>query len=300
MADKKTTLDKLQQKSTFGVVSTVLLSIYAFLLIFPLCWALMTALKGRIDFRTNPLGFPIVWHFENFTTAFTKTFIVVDSRVFGPRHAAYMPEMFLWSLVYAFGSTIVNVMSRCCCAYIMAKYKKYWLPALMHNVIIVLLIVPDVGNLGSSLLIYKALGIYDNLIMWLLFACGYTGSNTLIMYASFRGVSWGYAEAALIDGASNYTIMFRIMIPMIKPVILGLMLLSFKGFWNDYSAPMIYLPSYPVVAYGLFKFQNSGDNAVSVPVQMAASVMVATPIVLMYIIFRDRLVGNMSIGGIKG
>ncbi len=298
MAEKKTSLEKLQQKSVFGIISTVLLAIYAFLLIFPLCWALMTAMKERIDFRLNPLGFPAVWHPENFLTAFQKAFIVVSTET--GQHTAYLPEMFMWSIIYAFGTTIINVMSRCCTAYIMAKYKKYWLPALMHNVIVVLLIVPDVGNLGSSLLVYKAVGIYDNLPMWFLFACGFTGSNTLIMYASFRGVSWGYAEAALIDGANNYTIMFRIMIPMIKPVILGLMLLAFKGFWNDYSAPMVYLPSYPVVAYGLYRFQRSGDNAVSVPVQMAASVMVAAPIVLMYIIFRDQLVGNMSIGGIKG
>ena len=300
MAEKMTSLDKQSQKSIFGIVSTVLLSIYAILLIFPLCWALMTAMKERLDFIFNPIGLPSEWHPENFITAFEKAFIVVDSEKWGGRHTAYLPEMFMWSVIYAFCTTIVNVMSRCCTAYIMAKYKKYWLPALMHNVIIVLLIVPDVGNLGSSLIIYRAVGIYDSLPMWLLFACGFTGSNTLIMYASFRGVSWGYAEAALIDGANNYTIMFRIMIPMIRPVILGLMLLAFKGFWNDYSAPMIYLPSYPVVAYGLFKFQNSGDNAVSIPVQMAASVMVATPIVLMYIIFRDQLVGNMSIGGIKG
>lgn len=299
MAEKKTTLDKLSQKSVFGIVSTALLAVYAFLLIFPLCWALVTAMKERLDFRANPMGLPAVWYPENFLIAFQKAFVIVDTEKWG-RHAAYLPEMFLWSLIFAIGTTIVNVGSRCCTAYIMAKYKKYWLPALMHNVIIVLLIVPDVGNLGSSLLIYRAVGIYDNMAMWMLFACGFTGSNTLIMYASFRGVSWGYAEAALIDGANNYTIMFRIMIPMIKPVILGLMLLQFKAWWNDYSAPMIYLPSYPVVAYGLFKFQNSNDNAVSIPVQMAASVMVATPIVLLYIIFRDQLVGNMSIGGIKG
>ncbi len=299
MAEKKTTLDKLSQKSVFGIVSTVLLAIYAFLLIFPLCWALMTAMKERLDFRANPMSLPAAWYPENFLIAFQKAFVVVDTEKWG-RHAAYLPEMFMWSLLFAIGTTIFNVGSRCCTAYIMAKYKKYWLPALMHNVIIVLLIVPDIGNLGSSLLIYRAVGIYDNLPMWFLFACGFTGSNTLIMYASFRGVSWGYAEAALIDGANNYTIMFRIMIPMIRPVILGLMLLQFKAWWNDYQSPMIYLPSYPVVAYGLFKFQSSNDNAVSIPVQMAASVMVATPIILLYIIFRDQLVGNMSIGGIKG
>lgn len=302
MAQKITTLDKQSQRSVFGIVSTSLLSLYAITLILPLCWAFMSAMKTDLDFLFNPLGFPTAkagWHPENFITAFQKAFIVVY-RADGSQHVAYLPEMFMWSFVFAVGTTLFNEVSRCCCAYIMAKYRKYWLPRLMHDVIIVLMVIPLVGSLGSSLIIYKAVGIYDNMIMWFLFAMGFSGSNALIYYASFRGVSWGYAEAAYIDGANNYTVMFRIMMPMIRPIMMAHMLLTFKAFWNDYSTPMVYLPSFPVVAYGLFKFQNSGDNAVTIPVQMAASTMVAMPILIMYIAFRNQLVGNMSIGGLKG
>lgn len=301
--ERITSLDKQLQKSAFGIVATVLIAIYSIALVVPLLWALMTAMKDKLDFIFNPIGLPdpaFGWHPENFITAFEKAFIVVYDSKTGAQRVAYLPEMFMWAFVFATGTTIVNEVSRCCCAYIMAKYRKYWLPRLMHNTIIVLMVIPLMGSLGSSLIIYKAVGIYDNMIMWFLFAFGFTGGNALIYYASFRGVSWGYAEAAFIDGANNYTVMFKIMMPMIRPIFLAHMLLTFKAFWNDYSTPMIYLPSYPTVAYGLFKFKNSGDNAVTIPVQMAASVMVAAPIIAMYITFRHQLIGSMSIGGLKG
>ena len=81
------------------------------------------------------------------------------------------------------------------------------------------------------------------------------------------------------------------------------MLLYFVGFWNDYNAPLLYFPSYPTLAYGLY-YITSGpgayETAISIPpMRLAASMILFVPIVIVFVIFRDRIIGNVTIGGVK-
>ena len=118
-------------------------------------------------------------------------------------------------------------------------------------------------------------------------------------YAAFKGVSSGYMEAARIDGANEYTIFFRIMLPLIKGTFLALFLLDFIGMWNNYKLSLEYLPSYPVVAYGLFRMKTMrvADN---IPIQLAGCSLVIFPTLVLFIIFKEKLIGSLSIGGLKG
>ena len=74
------------------------------------------------------------------------------------------------------------------------------------------------------------------------------------------------SEAAQIEGAGNYTVMFRIVFPMISKIFTTLCLIEFITLWNDYTYPLLYLNSYPTLAYGIFYlvFQN---QAAALPVQ---------------------------------
>lgn len=290
---------KSEKKTVFGIVATTLILTYAMTLIIPLVWALLSSVKGRFDFFDNPLGIPETWKFSNFTAAFEEIHVEITTKQ-GIR-PVYLIEMFWWSIAFAVGSMIVMQLSRCCCAYVCAKFSKYWLPRIIYSVVIIVMILPIVGSLSSSMQVYRALGIYDNMLMWFVASVGFTGSYFLIYYASFKNISWEYAEAAFIDGAGHFTVLFKIMMPMIKTTMFGLMLLEFIGLWNDYSTVMIWLPSYPNIAYGLYRFQFSNSNsASSVPVQLAGCMLVMLPILIIYIIFKDKLIGNLSIGGLKG
>ena len=78
-------------------------------------------------------------------------------------------------------------------------------------------------------------------------------------------------------------------------------LLSFITYWNDYTTAMIFLPNMPTIAYGLQYFTSSSLNEAStLPVKIAACTMVIIPIFIVFVIFKDKLIGNMAVGGIKG
>ena len=73
------------------------------------------------------------------------------------------------------------------------------------------------------------------------------------------------------------------------------------GIWNDWQTSMIYLPSFPMAAYGLYAFQFSNVNAVSgTNYLMAACALVVLPILLLFIAFRNKLMGAVAVGGLKG
>ena len=80
--------------------------------------------------------------------------------------------------------------------------------------------------------------------------------------------------------------------------------LNFINFWNDYQTPMLYMPSKPTIAYGLYDLYNGqgaqrNDVATDV-VKLTLASVVMLPIVTVFILLKDKLVGNLTVGGIKG
>jgi ABC-type glycerol-3-phosphate transport system permease component len=127
------------------------------------------------------------------------------------------------------------------------------------------------------------------------------GLYYLLFHAAFKNLSWGYAEAAEIDGASEWTIMVKIMFPLVASTFGVIMLLFFISYWNDYMTPLLYLPSYPTIAVGLYKFYSApGQQTGLIPMQLTGCMLVMVPILIIFIIFRNKIMSNVAIGGLKG
>ena len=86
-----------------------------------------------------------------------------------------------------------------------------------------------------------------------------------------------------------------------RNTIAAVFILCFVTCWNEYTTPMLFLPSFPTVSYGLYKFQFSTDQqTVTVPLQMTACIIVIIPIFVMFMFFKNKMMGNITVGGIKG
>ena len=165
------------------------------------------------------------------------------------------------------------------------------------------MIIPIVGSLPAEITLSKTLGLYNHIYgMWIMKA-NFLGMYFLIFLAAFNSISMTYTEAAKIDGANNMSIMLKIIFPLVKNVIFTIILINFITYWKDYQTPMIYLNAYPTVTYGLFRVifdSSSSAGMVSVPIRMTASIIVVMPLIIIFIIFQKRLLGNLTMGGIKG
>lgn len=283
-----------------GILKWVLLAlliVYVTTLALPLVWALMTCFKTGSDYGyyENVIGFPSSFTFGNFATAWVNGNAGAD--INGMLLYFTIPQQFLNSLLYACGCMVTATFIPCITAYAVARYK-YKFGRVVYTIVIVAMILPIVGSLPSEIQMTRALGLFDTFWgLWILKA-NFLGIYFLVFYAQFKMLPYDYTEAAKIDGASNPRIMFSIILPLAKGTIFTVMLLTFVQFWNDYQIPMVYLPSHPVVAYGMYQFTLKPYS--EVPVQVAYMLIVAAPILAVFIAFHKRLMTNLTVGGIKG
>jgi raffinose/stachyose/melibiose transport system permease protein/N-acetylglucosamine transport system permease protein len=161
------------------------------------------------------------------------------------------------------------------------------------------MVIPIVGATPSSIQMMERLHLMDTLIGLWLRSLTFTGTSYLIFYAAFKMLPWAYAESAFIDGASHVTVMFRIMLPLVLNTIGVMFLITFVGLWNDYQTPMIYWNDYPTISVGLFGFMLDPTHS-SVPLKIGCCMVTVVPILLLFLLMRKKMMGNLTIGGLKG
>ena len=149
------------------------------------------------------------------------------------------------------------------------------------------------------------LNLYSSHLGMLIMRANMNGMYFLVFYAFFEGLPDSYMEAAEIDGAGQFSIFTKIVIPLGIKMVLTVTLLLFVQNWNDYSINFIYMPTVPTMSYVLYKLVH--DNAFfsqvadkTVPTKFAACFILVAPIIILFIIFKDKMMGNISAGGLKG
>lgn len=294
-----------QKPSVLDIISKILLTamwvvlvVYCIsLLVLPI-WMLITSVKDPIEYASNTFGLPDSFNFDNYVSVFNKLKISIDD------FTTYnMFHMLGFSLLYSLGSSFVNVFCTTCMAYILSKYK-FFGRDFIYNLGIIIMIVPIIGALPSAMLVKKQLGVYDNMLMHIITspATCFSGMNFLLLYGAFKSLPWDYAEAVFIDGGNDYTAFFKMYLPMVLPTDMVIFVLSFLGSWNDYQTFMIWLPSTPNLAYGLYMFQGISRKlykASTVEI-MAGFSLVIIPTVILYISSQKLILSKFTVGGLKG
>lgn len=315
----------------FDTVLAVIISLFTLFLLFMLLWGFMTSLKSKNDFEQNgPISWPLIdwnnWdnplasnyeflHFKNYGLIF-KNFVfeqLNSSWYVGDNLVTHSAEnvnflTMLWNtLVYAGVGGLIFSLMPAITAYLTCKYH-YKLSAIINVVFTLILSIPIVGALPSELTWLRQLGIYDSL--WGNFLRYFSGAGMyyFVYFAFFKSMSDAYREAASIDGASDFTIMFRIYFPMAIKTIGTVFLIQFIALWNDWQNAMLYLPTHPTLARAVYEMSlgksdiGTGTEKFllqAAPLKITASMILALPITIIFVVFRNKLMGNVSVGGLK-
>ena len=288
---------KYIKMDAFQIILYVIVSLYCLTMLAVLAFGVINSLKTVDDYEyLNPFGLPHAaeggWQFVNYIKVFSEfTVTTVGAKEVG------LIKMFFNSILYAGLMSLFCVATQVITAYAVAKYN-FKGKNIIYAVAIIVMILPIIGSLASEVQIADAFGFRNSVLGVCLMRCKYTGIYFLVFYATFKSLSWSYAEAAQIDGASHFGTFFHIMLPLIKGTIFAVFILLFIEHWNDYYTPLVFLPEKPTLSYGLFTFQD--DNAGSIPLQFSACFLASIPILLVFIAFKDKIMGNVTMGGIKG
>jgi multiple sugar transport system permease protein len=228
------------------------------------------------------------------------------------------PENYLdaWNAL-PFGSMLLNslfvtglamfgeLLSASLVAYGFARFRFRFRNALFV-LMLTTMMLPWVVTLIPSFLIWKQLGLintFDPLTIQALFAWG--PLYIFLLRQFFMGVSREIEEAAVVDGANPVQVLWHVMLPLVKPVLLAIGLLSFVGNWNNFRLPLIYL-SQPVERFTLplglqfFQATLSASEAPRWHYMMAMSTMMAIPILVLFFLAQRQFIEGIQLGGVKG
>lgn len=286
------TIDRIKKAGAYKfILYTVVFLVflfYAFTIIYPFCWMILNSFKDPVDYAIDKMNISFSAGFGNYATAFRY-------KVYGTSVAM----MYLNSFIVVGGGVVVTLVSCSLASYTVAKYK-FRGRSLIYNVVIVAMLVPIVGTLPAQYRLMQNLGLVNNVIgVWFLYSGGF-GFNFLFLYSYFKGISWTYAEAAQLDGASDFRIFVQIMIPMAKPALTAIGVLTFMGLWGDYQTPYFYLRDMPTIALGLKQISDQQATDPNYPLLLATAVVATVPIIALFCIFQKSIMSNLTMGGLKG
>ena len=271
-------------------IMLIVMCLHAFTLIFPPLWMFMSALKGALEFAGgDPFAFPVKYRWSNFIEAFKM--LKVGNTTFA--------GMIFNSIWYTLIRTVLIQMVTSIVAYTVSRFK-FRGRMLYYNYIIITMTLPLVGTGAATLKLWADLGMLDTPMYVVISSLGVAGGEFLVLYGFYRSVSTSYAEAAKIDGADAFYIYFRIIMPQAFPVLLTYTVMAAMAHWNDYDTMILYLPSYPTLASGLFEYQATAVRSANYPIYYAGLLISAIPSVVLFAFTADKMMTSLSIGGLKG
>lgn len=270
---------------------------FAFIYLYPIFWALLNSLKTMEEYATDSLAFPQELLFRHYTDVFSEFYVVTEAG----EVCRYFDMLFnsLWILIV---HVTVNVMSSMLLAYALARFR---FPGknFLYSVVIFANTIPIIGSGPAAYKLAMGLNLINNpMAIWLMWASGFDFAF-IVFYGYFRGISASYSESAKMDGASNWTILVKVILPQIIPCVVAIAITQAISIWNNYSISMVYMRNYPNLAYGMYLFNESKfimDVPDTMPIYFAAAVISCIPVIVLYASTQNLILTNMTTGGLKG
>lgn len=309
----------------FVIVVCTLLTLYAISIIATLLWGVLTTFKSEGDLYTNGnwLKFPTLdkddfmgnsrnelFRLFNYRSLFGSAFglFVEDKGASEPYYTAwgsvvtptfypYFPMLLVNTAIYTAVGSLLHTIIPALTAYAVAKNTNI-VGKLITGAALFAMTTPIVGGQTSMVAMLKNVGLFDTFWGYLLQKASFTGMYYFVFLAFYESLPDSFAEAAEIDGASQYSILWHIVIPLSMKMLSTVFIIQVVHFWNDYQTANIYMPSWPTIAYYVwYVTARQQDNPPGV--QVAASIMLAVPILVAFIFLKKKLMGNVTMGGLK-
>lgn len=285
----------------FDIINIFIMLLVIFITIYPFWYTIVGSLNQGSDYLRGGVNFfPRKFTLNNYIAVFKNKdigqafFISISRTILGTLSSV------IFTAIFAYGFS-----------------RKY---LMLKNIYIIIAVIPMYfgGGLIPGYLLIKNLGLIDSFLVYIIPGL-FSFWNVIIIQAFFKEIHESILESARIDGASEYRIFFRLVIPLSMPVLATITLFNGVGHWNSYFDSMLYTnsSSLQTIQLLLMKIIRSQDGAISVAakagvdlggkdktasitVQLATMIAATVPILILYPFLQRYFVSGMTIGSIKG
>lgn len=290
--DKYTDYEKIEKsakvrKRVRNVIVYSFLTVWAFIVLFPFYWMLLTSVKSYSAYNSEhiPKFFTMSPTFQNYIDAFTAVPL-----------ADYFANTLIFTVITTAVMLVITVLAAFAFARLDFKGKD-----ITFTLFLSLMMIPN------ELVIITNYVTITNMEMRNTFAGLILPSIMSVFYIyllkeNFEQIPDELYYAAKVDGCSDFKYLTKIMIPICRPTIITIVILKVIECWNSYVWPRLVTDdeSYFLVSNGIQAIRESGFGRENIPAMMAAVVVISVPLVVLFLIFHKKIMAGVSRGGMKG
>ena len=280
-------LKSRRRKTIKNVIVYIFLAIWAIMVLFPFYWMILTSFKSYSAYTSEyiPKFFTLSPTFQNYIDAFT---------------AVPLAKYFLNTLIFTLATTGIMVVVTVLAAFAFARLD-FKGKDLVFTLFLSLMMIP------AELVVITNFVTITNWNMRITFMCLILPAVTSVFYIyllreNFAQVPDDLYKAAKVDGTSDFKYLTKVMLPICRPTIVTVIILKVIECWNSYVWPRLITDdqAYFLVSNGIQEIRENGFGRENIPAMMAAVVVISVPLIVIFLIFRNKIMEGVSRGGTKG
>ena len=275
------------RRKAIKVVTYTLLTFWAVMVLFPFYWMLLTSVKGYSAYNSEyiPQLFTLAPTLENYASAFTAVPL-----------AGYFINTILFTVITTAVMLVVTIFAAFAFARLDFPGKD-----LAFTIFLSLMMIPNELVIITNFVTITDLDLRNT------FAGLILPSVTSVFYIyllreNFAQIPDELYKAAKVDGTSDFKYLWKVMIPICKPTIVTITILKVIECWNSFVWPRLITDdeTYFLVSNGIQEIRENGFGRENVPAMMAAVVVISVPLIVLFLLFRKKIMEGVSRGGTKG
>jgi len=252
-------------------------------IVIPYVWMLSNSFKTSIETLTDPMHIiPQEFTLDGYIKVLTKS------------------PFFKWlgnSIFITCTNTLVILFTSTLVGYVFARFR-FRSKDFLFAMLMFTMMVPAQVTMITTFIIIDDIGLYDS--VWALIIPSFVNVFGIYLCKQYcEEIPRELIESARIDGAGDFMIYWKIVIPQIKPAIGALAIFTFMEYWNDYLNPLIYLSSTEKMTLPLALSYFSTQHSTDLSATMAASALIMIPAAVVFIIFQKQFIKGLSMTGMK-
>ena len=269
------------------IIIYTLLAIWALIVLFPFYWMILTSVKSYASYSSEyiPKFITLSPTIENYIKAFTSV---------------PLAQYFLNTVIFTIATTAIMLIVIIPAAFAFARLE-FRGKNLVFTLFLALMMIPN------ELVVITNFMTITNLDLRNTFTGLILPSVTSVFYIyllkeNFAQIPDELYLAAKVDGTSDLKYLFRVMLPICRPTVVTVTILKVIECWNSYIWPRLITddPAYYLVSNGIQEIRENGFGRENIPAMMAAVVVISVPLIVIFIIFRNKIMEGVARGGTKG
>lgn len=275
------------RRKVFTIIKYVFLSFWGLVVLFPFYWMILTSIKGYGAYNAEyvPQLFTLSPTMKNYADAFTAVPL-----------GKYFTNTIIFTLITTAIMLVVVVLSAFAFSRLQFKGKDF-----VFTIFLSLMMIPNELVVITNFQTITNMGL-RNTFLGLILPSVTSVFYIYLLKENFEQIPDELYKVAKVDGTSDLKYLLKVMVPICRPTIVTVVILKVIECWNSYVWPRLITDdqAYFLVSNGIQEIRENGFGRENIPAMMAAVVVISIPLIIIFLIFRKKIMAGVSRGGTKG